>query len=98
MSDVPPLARPDSTSGVDPRVIKQIERHIEKASTGKPRLSPKLTPWFLAGFSLCGAVTAVVVGDPSVPGWVVKLAAVGSLFFGGLLGSSAGLRMKDAGK
>lgn len=60
--------------------------------TGKPIIPKKLTPYFLAGFTLCGAITAVLMGDPSVPGWLIKSAAIGSLTFGGLLGIGPGWR------
>ena len=59
---------------------------------GVPVIPKKWTPVFLAGFVLCGAVTSVVVGDPNVPNWLIKASAIGSLFFGGLLGIGPGLR------
>lgn len=63
-----------------------------QSPTGKPVISPKLTPYFFAGFTLCGAITGVVVGDPTVPVWLIKGAAIGTAFFGGLLGIGAGWR------
>lgn len=75
-----------------PVTAEYVKRKMEAESNGKPVVSRKLTPYFLAGFILCGAVTSVVVGDPDVPGWLVKAAAIGSLFFGGLLGISPGWR------
>lgn len=75
-----------------PVTAQYVKNKLAAESNGKPILSKKLTPYFFAGFILCGAVTSVVVGDPDVPGWLLKVAGVGSLFFGGLLGIGPGWR------
>lgn len=67
---------------------------VRSESIGKPVVSPKLTPWFIAGFVLCGAVVGAVSGDPMVPLWVVKAATVGTTFFGGMLSIGPGLRKR----
>lgn len=104
MTDVPPPAstpKPpddsaplalDKTPAHFPVTAQYVKNKLAETGMGKPRIPPKLTPWLFAGFVLSGAVTSVVVGDPSVPGWLVKAAAIGSIFFGGLLGLSTGLR------
>jgi hypothetical protein len=91
--DAAPLSL-DKTPSHFPVTAEYVRRKLQERDTehGKPVVSKKLTPWFFAGYTLCGAVTAVVVGDPSVPGWLVKTAAIGALFFGGLLGISTGWR------
>ena len=75
-----------------PVTAQYVKNKLAAESNGKPVVSKKLTPYFLAGFILCGAVTSVVVGDPEVHPWVIKAAAIGSLFFGGLLGIGPGWR------
>jgi uncharacterized membrane protein YadS len=104
MSDIPPPGPspklPDDSAPVALEktpayglvTAEYVKRKMAAESNGKPVVSKKLTPYFLAGFILCGAVTSVVVGDPDVPGWVVKAAAIGSMFFGGLLGIGPGWR------
>lgn len=77
--------------------MKQVAEEAARSAArtennGRAVISPKFTPYFFAGYTLCGAITAVVVGDPDVPGYVIKAAAIGALFFGGLLGASTGWR------
>lgn len=84
----------DKTPSHFPVTADYVKRKMAAESNGKPVISPKLTPWFFAGFTLCGAVTSVVAGDPDVPGWVIKAAAIGTLFFTGLLGIGSGWRKK----
>jgi hypothetical protein len=75
----------------------QAAKAVAEQGNGKPVFSPKLTKWFFAGLTLCGAITTALIGDASVPPWVLKVAAVGSLTFGGLLAAGPGFR-KGAGK
>jgi hypothetical protein len=82
----------DKTPSTFPVTAQYVQRKLFESGMGKPVISSKLTPWFFAGYTLCGAVTAVVVGDPDVPGWLVKSAAIGAIFFGGLLGIGTGWR------
>jgi len=86
-----PLAL-DKTPSHFPVTAEYVRRKLAEAGQGKPRIPPKLTPWFFAGFTLSGAVTAALMGDPDVPGWILKVAAVGTMFFGGMLGLGAGWR------
>lgn len=60
---------------------------------GRPVLSKTLTPWFFAAFTLCGSVTTVAMSFEGVlPKGVLVAAAVGTMFFGGMLGIGPGLR------
>lgn len=75
-----------------PVTAQYVQRKLAESGQGKPRIPPKLTPWLFAGFILSGAVTGVVVGDSDVPVWIMKAAAIGTAFFGGMLGISTGWR------
>lgn len=79
--------------------IAQVADHAAREAArqehnGKPRIPPFLTPYFFLGFLLSGAITSVVVGDPDSPKWVLKAAAIGTMFFGGALGIGPGWRRK----
>lgn len=89
--DSAPLAS-EKTPSHFPVTAQYVQRKLAEQGLGKPRIPPKLTPWLFAGFVLSGAVTSVIMGDPDVPKWLVKAAAIGSLFFGGMLGISTGWR------
>lgn len=104
MSDVPPPKAgprlPDDSAPLSlehtpahfPVTAEYVKRKLAEQSTGKPVFSPKLVPWFFAGFTLFSAASAAVVGDPSIPSWVVKVAVIGATTFGGLLAASPGFR------
>jgi hypothetical protein len=62
-------------------------------NNGKPVLPKALTPWFLAAFTLCGSVTTVAMTfEGAIPRPLLITAAVGSMFFGAMLGVGPGLR------
>lgn len=75
-----------------PVTAQYVQRKLHEQGLGKPRIPPSWTPWLLAGFIFSGAVTGVVVGDSDVPVWIVKSAAIGSAFFGGMLALGTGWR------
>ena len=60
---------------------------------GRPVVNKALTPFFLAGFTLCGSVTTVAMSfEGVIPRPVLIVAAIGSMFFGAMLGIGPGLR------
>lgn len=64
--------------------------------TGTPVIPAKFTPFIFMGFTLCGAVTSVAVSmENIIPRPVLVIAAIGSIFFGGLLGISPGWRKRE---
>lgn len=68
-------------------------RGVKKESNGKPVIPKGAAPWLLAGFTLCGSVTTVAMSyEGAIPRWLLIMAAIGSMTFGGLLASSSGLR------
>jgi hypothetical protein len=75
-----------------PVTAAYVQRKLAERDNGKPVFSPKLAPWFFAGFTLFSAVLTAVVGDPTVPLWIVKVAAIGATTFGGLLAATPGFR------
>lgn len=89
--DSAPLAI-EKTPADFPVTAKYVQRKMAEAGQGQPRIPPKLTPWLFAGFTLSGSVTAALLGDPEVPTWILKSAAVGTMFFGGMLGLGTGWR------
>lgn len=94
--------------GVKPYVaakLAQAQAHYEEvaraaareaareASNGKPVLPKSLTMWFFAGFTMCGSITTVAMSFEGVmPRAMLVAAAVGTMFFGGMLGLGSGLR------
>lgn len=94
-----------ATNGYVLRKLEQAEAHMRLVAeetarstareehNGKPVIPKSLTPWFFAGFTMCGAVMAVAVSYPEdLPRKVLVWATVGSFFFGGMLGLGSGLR------
>lgn len=66
---------------------------VREASNGKPVLPRSLTMWFFAGFTMCGSITTVAMSFEGVmPRGMLVAAAVGTMFFGGMLGLGSGLR------
>jgi hypothetical protein len=78
--------------------LAQVADHAAREAAreehnGTPVISRALTPWFLAGFTLCGSVTTVAMSfEGAIPRPVLVAAAVGSMFFGAMLGIGPGLR------
>lgn len=71
---------------------KAVAKAVSDSSNGKPRIPAAWVPYLYVGLTVCGAITTALIGDPDVPSFVLKFAAVGTLTFGGLLAGSPGLR------
>lgn len=82
----------DKTPTHFPVTAEYVKRKLAESGQGRPRIPPRLTPWFLIGFTVCTAVTGVVIGDPSWPVWLVKSAGMGTAVFGALLALGTGWR------
>lgn len=100
--DSAPLKHPKTPAGGIPdialmkRKIAEAEgRLVERMAAtdiGKPRIPARWVPFLYVGLTACGAITTALIGDPTIPPWVLKVAAVGTLTFGGLLAGSPGWR------